>query len=85
MVLAMSCSELENMLSEGGMLGTSLRERDAGNILLREEFWEYPSEREKLETSIGERNAGNIHQENSGNVTSEGWWECDIRGGILGT
>lgn len=73
MVLVMSCSELENMLSEGGMLGTSLRERDAGNILLREEFWEYPSEREKLVTSIGERNAGNIHQRGK-------FWECDIRG-----
>lgn len=63
MVLAMACSELEDMLSEGGMLGTSLRERDAGNILLREEFWEFPSKREKLGTSIGERNSGNVTSE----------------------
>lgn len=64
-MLAMSCSELEDVLSEGGMLGTSLRERDAGNILLiySQEFWEYPSKREKLGTSIGERNSGNVTSE----------------------
>ena len=64
-MLAMSCSELEDVLSEGGMLGTSLRERDAGNILLiySQELWEYPSKREKLGTSIGERNSGNVTSE----------------------
>lgn len=48
MGLAMSCSELEDMLSERGMLETSIRERDAGNIHWRKEFWEHPSEREML-------------------------------------
>ena len=80
MGLAMSCSELEDMLSERGMLETSIRERDAGNIHWRKEFWEHPSERDAGSMASERGMLGTSMREgNSGNVTSEGWWECDIR------
>lgn len=87
MGLAMSCSELEDMLSERGMLETSIRERDAGNIHQRGEFWKYFQWEGCLEQGVregpwenylGDREAGNT-------PWRKGSWEHLSKKRMLGT